>query len=209
MLFRNRSLGVDVTVECPDNADELDKLVGEQGASLKAALRYYLYHSWNGKFREKVAEKLQETTGIERPQATKGGVPQVNKVKDDDGNEVEVPVLVSEQAYVNLVLADGAITDADYAELAQEVADEIPFSPATSTRVKKPTTKHLDFADRYIAAVDNGEKTAEEFIQLFESKNPGHTFASLGEWGRESLATAIRINEERAIAEAKASALSL
>lgn len=203
MMFRNRSLGVDVLVDCPDSPAALDQMVGEKGASMKAALRYYLYHSWNGPFRESLAAAVQEKTGIERPQAVKGGEPQFETKKDDDGNETQVPVLISEQAYINKVMAEGALSEDEYATLAQEVADGIPFNPQASRRGLKPAAKHLDFADRYLAAVEAGAKTQEEFISTFDDLNAPYTFATLGdgdtmgEFNRENIALAVRINEER------------
>lgn len=198
MMFRNRTLGVDVMINAPDTPEELDQMVGQRGATMQAALRYYAYHAFNPKFRPALAKALVEKTGIPVPQKVVRGEPEFEEVKNEDGTTTQVPVLVTEQVYINGLLAQGAISETEYAELAQEVADTIEFRPGESSgKAKKPLAKHYDYADRYLAQVQAGTKTPEQFIETFEALN-GVPFASLGEgFTRETLATALRINEER------------
>jgi len=195
MKFNSKTLGMEVLIDAPDTPDELDAMVGEKDACLMAAVRYYVYHNWNPKFRSKFATRLEEESEIKREQMEVNGELVFEKPKD--GEEQGAPKMESEQVYINRILADG-FDEGEMQRIASEVADTIPFDPAKGGRERKALQKHYTAARVLIAAVEDGSKTIEEIISRFEDLN-GIKFSSIGdgEWGEETLALAMRINEDR------------
>lgn len=194
MKFTSKTLGMEVSVDVPDSMEELDELFGKKGTAFEAALRYFIYHQWNPKFRLAFSDALAEESGISRQQLEKDGVPQFAKPRE--GEEQGAPIMESEQVHINRVLADG-FSEEDAQALASRVAAEIPLEPSAS-RVRKPLARHKTAAKVIMAGVENGDKAPEDFIDKFEALN-GIKFASVGngEWDEETIALAIRVNEER------------
>tara|TARA_R110000772_G_scaffold102194_7_gene202862 strand:- start:148 stop:759 length:612 start_codon:yes stop_codon:yes gene_type:complete len=193
MNYPSKTLGMTVNVETPDSVEDLDSMVGEKDATLKAATRYYIYHTWNPKFRAAFSDAVQAETGVERLQASKGGELQFRAPKE--GEEQGEPIMESEQHHINRALAEG-IDEADLQRIATEVASGIPFTVASGGRTKKPLQKHIDAANTILAGIDSGAKTMEDFIDKFESLNSVQ-FSSLGDWSVETVALAVRVNEDR------------
>lgn len=196
MNYPSKTLGFDVNVETPDTAEELDALVGEANATLLAAIRYYIYHKWNPAFRPAFADAVEEETGIERLQASKGGDLQFRTPRE--GEETGDPIMESEQSYINRVIAEGT-DESDLQRIATEVASTIPFKVSGGGRTKKALAKHIAAANQIL----NGSKTPEEFIAKFEELN-NIQFSSIGdgEFNVETVALAVRLNEDRKLKNA-------
>lgn len=206
--FTTSSLGESFVVQVPAPGPEepFDQLYGEKNALWKGGIRYWIYHSYNKPWREEFCSRVEEASGIERKQLLdKEGKPKVAKKKDKEGNPIDVPILETEGDFLTRVRAseESLTTPEDLAVIAQEVADSIPFAPQKRISTAKPTKDHLDAARSLLAAVEAGNADAEQFMESFESLN-GRSFASLSEDGSftlESVALAIRINEDRKTAE--------
>lgn len=200
--FTQRVMGVEVIVMVPNTLEGLCDWAGGPDVVYKAALKNILYHGFSPNVRAAFAEALEEETGVaRRQQVDNDGTPKVRKRKEEDenGNEIEVeePVLETEQDYLNFVLAEGKVTPDRVNSLMQEVADASDPKPRPS-QGRKPSKAAMSFAAKYLAAVEAGNKTAEQFIAIFESKN-GMKFSDIGdgEFNQENVARAIQINEER------------
>lgn len=203
--YINRTLGVEVPVTVPASCEDFDASAGQVGTAWSMAVRYALYHIWNVKFRSSFAKKVVEETGEPLPQKVEGGKPVFKKGKDDDGAEIDIPVYVSEQVYINSLLAKELVTEGQLQEWALEVASEIPLELTGSNRTLKPNAKNKRDAQTLCTAFDSGEKDADEFVAKWNSLNPGKDFTrDCGEEVNvESVAVALRINDERKLRESE------
>lgn len=200
--FQQSVMGHKVIVMVPATLAGLCAWAGGEEVVYKAALKNILYHGFSPNVRAGVAELLEERTGQARKQQVDdAGNPKTKKVKetDDNGNEVESeePVLETEQDFLNWLIADGHVTPADVTAIMQEVADKTDAKPNKAVG-RKPTSKSVEAAAKFINAVDRGVKTAEDFISKFEELN-GVKFSDIGdgEFSVDNVARAIQINEDR------------
>lgn len=201
--YINRTLGVEVPVTVPASCEDIDMSSGAVGTAWSMAIRYALYHVWNVKFRSAFAKKVEEETGEPMPQKTENGKPVFKKGKDDDGAEIDVPIFVSEQVYINQLLAKELVTESQLQEWALEIAPDIPLELSSGARTLKPNAKNKKDAQVLLTAFDAGEKDADEFIQKWEALNKGKNFErDCGcDVTLETIALALRINDERKLRE--------
>jgi len=200
--FKNTTAGVTVLVDGPADIATYEKMCGEVGSVLDDAFQKKLYHAWNPKFRPALAKRLQDETEIEWPQQLDSAEqPVFVEEVDDDGKTKKVPVLISDNAYIQLVRASGTYSEGEFLSLAQEVADSIPVDLSQKARAAKPGKEYYDAARQYLAEIDAGipGKSEEEFIQKWDSYNTPREFHSTcgEEWNLDSLAMALKINADR------------
>lgn len=194
--FSQKVMGFDTVVNIPKTIEGLAEWAGGMDVVWKAAIKQILYHGYSPNVRESFAEELEKRfPDFPRPQAKDdAGNLKFKKVKDDDGNEVEEPVLVTEQEYWNAVFAAGLMSQDEGAALAREIGAVTDAKPRV-TSGRKPNKDCYSAADKILAAVGAGTMTAEQFIATFEGLT-GVSFASLGEFNRDNVAMAVKINEE-------------
>lgn len=203
-MFEVNTMGLKAYFDAPDSVEALDRLAGEQGATLKAALRNFAYHCFLPELRDAFADKLSDIKGIPIPQLEKDGEKQFKKAKEGEDPE---PIYMSAQQFYNQLLNDGTVTEEEAQELMNEVCGEIAFDPTPSAGVRKPSKQAYTAADKLLAAIAAGANSWENVITKFEEKNAPTTWASLvtGEGDgrdRDTLARAVRHNEQRKAREA-------
>lgn len=198
--YTNNTCGIDLTVQVPSTIDEAVKLFGEP-AVLLSTIRQAFYGPWNSAFRREFVKKLEETTGVARRQQTRGGEGVFNTKKDG----TKTPVLEQESKYLAFILESGAIDQASYDKLGQEVADTIKFEIPDADRQAAPAKEYTQAAKSVLAMVEAGviskrtgePVTEDSFTANFESNNPGFTLESLGGFTLEGVARALAQDAKR------------
>lgn len=180
--YSNTSCGATVNIQVPESAEEFDSLAGREGAAADAAVRHTIYHSWNQAFRTALAEAVASKTG-EKPR-------QVGTKTNDKGEEE--PVLETDASFLNYVTGEGLISGEDYAELAQSVADDLPFDPSPTPRTGRVSKEMKALAESVVAGVESGATTAEDVVAKLEA-TPG---VKVGEFTVDNVARAIKAREE-------------
>lgn len=204
----NSTCELELNVEVPSSIAEAVSLFGED-AVLMAAIRQTFYGPWNSTFRREFAKKLEEVTGIKRPQLVQGGVPVTRATKGG-----EVPVLVTEATYFKKLLQDNAISFEDYAKTGQQVADSFKFEIPAAEREAAPSKEFISLAKQILAKVEagvigtDGQPISEDSItSKLEAANPGFSLESVGGFTVEGIARALQIDDKRRRLEATSSLL--
>lgn len=170
-----------------------------------AALRQAFYGPWNSTFRREFAKKLEETTGVKRPQLVQGGMPVTRSTKSG-----EVPVLVTESNYFKMLLSENHILFEDYARIGQEVASTIPLEIPPAERESAPAKEFVLLAKQIFAKIEagaigsDGQVITEESVTAkIETANPGLSIEALGGFTVEGLARALQADDKRRRLEAQ------
>lgn len=196
--YMNETLGYTVPMRVP-TFEAFRRIIGDE-ACHKMLCSMVAYHKFNGTFRETLANKVADETGVAIPQ---------------DGNKTTgpadkpVPVLISEKKYIAKMIADGLITEARVAQLAQEVANAMEPVDITAAERKVTVSKEaISQANAYMARFNQNEFTAEQWIAKYDASNPQKPFATIndGAFTAENLAIAIAENTRRVTEEAKRNA---
>lgn len=201
--IENSTCELDLFVEVPSTIQEAVELFGEE-AVLTSALRQAFYGPWNSAFRREFAKKLEEVTGVKRPQLVQNGAPITRVTKSG-----EVPVLVTEATYFKKLLADGSISAEDYAKTGQQVADTVKFEIPPAEREAAPAKEFVALARQIMAKVEAGAPgsdgnpiTEETITYKLEAANPGLSLEAVGGFTVEGIARALQIDDKRRKAEA-------
>lgn len=208
--YINSTCDLDLNVQVPGSITEAVSLFGEANV-LAAALKQTFYGAWNTSFRKAFCKAIEEKTGVARRQLTRG--------KDENGEPLgvfttkkdgtKVPQLETEVSYLTHILVSGAVDQATYTSIGNEVASGIKFEIPDAERQSAPPKEFVQSAKVILARVENGvagpdgSLTSEEsFTSKFESFNPGVTLESLGGFTVEGIARALQIDTKRRLAEA-------
>jgi hypothetical protein len=204
----NSTCDLELNVEVPSTIAEAVSLFGED-AVLMAAIRQTFYGPWNSTFRREFAKKLEEVTGVKRPQLVQGGVPVTRSTKTG-----EVPVLVTENTYFKKLLSENAISIEDYAKTGQQVADTIKLEIPAAEREAAPSKEFVALAKQIFAKIEagaigtDGQVITEDSVTgKLEATNPGLSLESVGGFTIEGLARALQIDDKRRRLEAQQSFL--
>lgn len=199
----NSTCELELNVQVPESIAEAVKLFGED-AVLMAAVRQTFYGPWNSQFRREFAKKLEEVTGVARPQLVQNGVPVTRSTKAG-----EVAVLVTEATYFKKLLQDSAISFEDYAATGQQVADSFKFEIPAAEREAAPNKEFVNLAKQILAKVEagatgsDGQPVTEDSITgKLEAANPGLILESVGGFTVEGIARALQIDDKRRRMEA-------
>lgn len=199
----NSTCELELNVTVPASIAEAVQLFGED-AVLMAAIRQTFYGPWNSTFRREFAKKLEEVTGVARPQLVQNGVPVTRSTKGG-----EVPVLVTEATYFKKLLQDSAISFEDYAVTGQQVADSFKFEIPAAEREAAPHKDFITLAKQILAKIEAGAigtdglpVTEDSITGKLEAANPGLTLESIGGFTVEGLARALQIDAKRRQLEA-------
>jgi len=200
-VFTNNTMGLELDVIVPATLEDLAEKFSSENV-YRAALLYGFYQRWNSAFRKALVKKLEETTGVKRRQQVKNGNPVSRKTAKGE----EVPVLESENTYVQFILSEesgSGLTEEDYAVVGKEVAASVDFDLEVSSE-PKPAKEFYAAAKKKLAQVAAGETSEETFTTNFETANPGYTLEALGGFNEDGLAKAYKINHERLVAASAA-----
>lgn len=199
----NSTCELELTVSVPSTIEEAVRLFGED-AVLMSAIRQTFYGPWNSTFRREFAKKLEEVTGVARPQLVQNGVAVTRSTKAG-----EVPVLVTEANYFKKLLSDGSITFEDYAATGQLVADSCKFEIPAAEREAAPHKDFITLAKQILAKIETGAigsdgqpVTEDSVTSKLEASNPGLSLESIGGFTVEGLARALTIDAKRRQLEA-------
>lgn len=179
----------------PASVDEYDEMARSKGACLERAIDADFQHNWNGKWRKKFCVELEKLVGDD---------PELQRNKEVEGNKTKY--LETENTYIGRVEAK---TGQKYTELAQQVAGTIQFQPQGTGGGSIGDTWFTE-ADTVIAAVGGG--SWEGFVANITNNNPGFVFDFEEDDStptRESIALALKTEDARAKAAAKAARLAL
>lgn len=190
--YTNSTMGAEVITQVPATVADLIAASSEADVH-NAAVKHSFYQGWNNKFRKAICAKLEEVTGQKRRQQMKGGEPVFRTNRAGE----QIPVLESEQTYVNYVRSEGYISEADYLVLCQQVADGIPFEVSKAEEEKAPAKEFVALAKQIMGMAEAGQTTPETFAQKFESNNPGRSLEALGGFTEEGIARALEIDDTR------------
>lgn len=185
-----QSLGVTFNIAgAPASAEEFDQMAGETGACVAAAVDDYVKHTWLGKFRTKFAEALEKHTGVARKVVSE-------KPKKSGGVTV---IYERETSYIETVEAETGKPIAEFSDIAQTVADSIPFDltgVSTGGRIGK---EFLSSAEELIDAINAKGGDFSKFIDHITTNNPAFSFAfdESDSPTLESVALAIKVDTER------------
>jgi hypothetical protein len=206
--IENSTCDLDLLVSVPETLDEAVAKFGAD-AVLMSAIRQTFYGPWNSGFRREFAKKLEEVTGVARPQRVQNGVALTRTTKAG-----EVPVLVTEAVYFDKLLKEGHISAEDYTKIGQQVADTVVFEIPPAEREAAPGKEFVSMARGILARIESGSTNAagevitEDSVTFkFEANNPGVTIESLGGFTVEGLARALQIDDKRRKQEAANSLL--
>lgn len=199
MLYENDTHGFTLYVEGPDSIEDFDREFGTPGAALRSAVQREIYHRWNKPFAENLVKLLEEKTGQTIPSSGE------KKTVGRGADKKEVDVPVSAQKFLNKLLADRVITEAEAKEIALAAAKatgRLDLSPSVSDSVSKGL---LEQAESYLRLVAAGQASEETFRAQFAERN-GLNFSDLGDgsFTAPNIAMAIKINEDRKKREAAA-----
>lgn len=163
--YLNSTLGFTVPVKMPfSNIEEYDRLSGQAGAGFDVICASTCYGSYNAAFGLALRDKLFAVSGVEIPTTGK-------TVKTKDG---EVPELVKPKAYLAKLLAMKAVTEAQAATIAQEVANEMPVLEVGGTRgPAKPSKMFLDQALVTISGLQQAGKDVAAWVERVNGVYPG------------------------------------
>ena len=191
--IKQSSMGLTFLVKgVPSSTSEFDEMAGEVGACLDYGIDDVLKHVWLSRFRPKFAELLAARTGI--PRAKTGE--RVNK----DGTTTAI--YEKEVSYLQRVLDKTHKDVSEYNELAQEVADSLPFASAftgTGTGRGRIGKEYLSLADEIIEQIESTGSDYSSFMDTITSSNAGFVFAvdESGTPTREAIATAVKVDLDR------------
>lgn len=175
----------------PATVEEYDAMAKQAGAAHERAVDADFQHDWNGRWRKSFCEALEKLTGVERKKEEKD-----NKVK----------FLETENVYIARVESE---TATKYPVLAQEIADKTEYRTQGSGGGSIGEVWFGE-ADGIIAAV--GGNSWDGFVANITNNNPGFVFDFDDETGkptRESVALALKTEDSREKALAKAKRLAL
>jgi len=163
--YLNSTLGFTVPVKMPfSTIEEYDRLAGQAGAAFDVVCAQSCYGGYNAKFGDALRDKLLAVSGVEIPTTGK-------TVKTKDG---EVPELVKPKAYLAKLLAMKAITEAQAAQIAQEVANEMPPIEIGGSRgPAKPAKVFLDQALVTISGLQQAGKDIAGWVERVNGVYPG------------------------------------
>lgn len=201
--YENNLMGVKLFVQGPANFDEVNAALGDPNGAMENLMSQLFYRFYNPEVRVLIAEELEARTGTKRRIDTSK---KPKRVKNPDGSITEEPVLITEQVFVNELLRDKVLTEDEYEKIVREVAANygaIRITPDTG-RSGKPSKQYMDRAASAISAIDGSQMmgpdgqpvTPEVFASEWSAVN-GIEFSTLGTWSQETVAKALRINDER------------
>lgn len=182
----------------PNTIQELIDLIGEQAVVDETVSNLYYRNKYPRVYRKVSAELAAK---FPRPQAQKNGEP-VTKTKKQDGNEVQVPVYVSEMDHLREYEKTGEEAKAEVDALFQK------HGPAEPLFVKgertggggKVSKAALDGANSLFATSEEAVENAASYI---EGQIPG---LKIDRESPESLARGIQSLQKKMESEAKAKA---
>jgi len=217
----NKSLEFTVNVHrTPETAEEYDELARKggraewEGACVDNAVDYCLRHMWNSKFRAAMAKAIEAETKVKRRSFKEG-----DKVTSE-----------SEASYVEWICRGAStptgevnekgeeikenkldpVDRSSFGELAQTVADSIPFTVAPAPRTATPSKELLRFAQEMVNAIEAGQGTFEGTKDNMEANNPGLTIPveEDGTISVDSFAYAAKFQQSRVLREAALGAVA-
>lgn len=192
-IYVNKVFGFDLSITVPATVEEIARILGDMEEVWKTSVQTLLYRRWNPEFRERFCERLEEVTGVKRPQAKDGNGNLLFLPAAKDSEERE-PKLVTEQVFLNQCISDGLIDSFAAEQLAREIAADIPVDFTPRTRELKPSPQNKKDAQMFYNLFDSGAKDPNDFRKSWEVKNnqpfPGDPM------NIDDLAKAFRIWEE-------------
>ena len=189
-----RSLGLEFPVQVPSSAEEYDQAAGKEGACLDSAVDNALYRGHLAKFRTAFIKAVEAETG--EPREVLG--------KDDKGKDV----LEKEGVYFKRVSEGAGKPKESFAALAQSVAESLGALDLTPQRSTGPTKEFIAAAEALRQGITDGKTTTDAVISKLVSANASITEIAIDDENLPevtALASALRINRDRAVAEANAS----
>lgn len=191
-----KTLGVNVVISgVPSTASEFDEMAGEVGACVNVANDNIVYRSWLAKFRAAFVLALEAKTGIARLTTGEGDAAVISE---------------KDTSYVKRLELEEGVTKVTLQEVSQATADAIPFAihAVSSSRVAK---RFLDSADEIMATIESAHgNDYSKFVGNITERNTGFNFVfdEDGNPTRDSVAHALKTEEERIKREATASVLA-
>lgn len=191
----NKTLGFELSVTVPDSVEDFDKLAGKPGAALTEAINNVIYRGWNNDFRATFLERVEKETKVAWPVDQKKTDAQPER-KD---KKPKTPILIPEGDYLDLVIAAG-YTREQLLPIAVEVAAEITFDPKSEGRGTGKVGKQFLEAAEQVLSKDDAH--VAKVVGNLERLNPGLKVALddekvEGRPSKETLAKAIKVNEDR------------
>ncbi len=192
------SLGFDVPVTgVPETLDEAATVFGGADKVLDAAITYIRLHRTNTEVREELCDRIEKATSV--PRLTK----QVKSPTTEDPNRMTEEWDESESEYAKRALASFGKTAAEIAPtVLAGLAVEFKAIGAARTGGPKMAKIYTSAATQLIAL---GADKFNASITLLEQANPGTTVErdEAGAPKVDSLANALRVNQQRVIAESQ------
>ena len=216
--IQQATLGLIVIVAgVPSNAAEYDEMAKETGACVDDAVNNVVYRSWLAQFRGKFAEKLNTGVGEELNAETSGqskwailsSTTNEKTGKTTDKYETEAKYVDRLRTLLTTKLGSEEAANAKLQEVANEIAATMPFSLDKAVRQGKIAQELLDAADGLLEKFASGTADPAAFVKKVTDLNPTYTFVldDNGVPTRDSIALAIKANQERVAREAKADIL--
>jgi len=165
--YLNSTLGFQIPVKMPfDSIESYDRLAGQAGAAFDVVCAQTCYGGFNSKFGDALRDKLLAVTGLAIP-TVPGKV-----IKNKDGTET--PELVKPKAYLAFLYASKALTEAQAAAIAQEVANDMPVLEVGGSRgPAKPAKTFLDNALVTISKFQQEGKDIAGWVERVNGVYPG------------------------------------
>ena len=180
--YKQEFLGQTISIaNVPETADEFDKLAGEVGACVDAAVAQEVLHGYGGKWRDRFAQALEDSTipVDENGVRIKDAAPALpwpvddektaNAPKKKDGTVT--PIHISPANYYRIFKAKTGKTDADLAALAQQVADSLPFDLKPSEGSTRVSKANRTAAESLLN--DANPDRAINAVETLKQRNPG------------------------------------
>ena len=184
-----KTLGLTITITgIPSNVEEFDALAKEDGGCLQYAIENVIYRSWLAGFRSAFISLCELKTGIAR-------------YTEGEGDELKISE--KDTSYLKRLREVEETPESDLQAWAQELADVRPFA-VNPVSVSKVGKKYMEAAAGIIDTAEtdfDGDYT--KFIENITKSNPGVVFAFDvdGKPSKETIAVALRVNEERLLRE--------
>lgn len=165
-----KSLGLDVPFQVPESTEEFDRLAKQEGACLTEAVNNVVYRSNLATFRHYFlhgTEGAKDSEGNPLPQIN--GVEQLTGIKratetkeltskNEDGSPKTTEVYAeTEMKYFQRVLDERGEEASQYQELANDVANVIPFDPSAQERGSGKTKIPKTYLELAKKAIDGGK----------------------------------------------------
>lgn len=175
--YSQKFLGLSITIQVPESAEEFDQMSGQVGSCVESAVAQEVLHGYGGKFRNKFAEALEKETftdadgkefKVEWPEDKDATAKQPKK---KDGTQTVMHI--SPKDYFDLVCAKTGKKPADFNALAQSVADANPFDLKASESGGSRVSKAINEAATEL--VNNQPDRAKRAAETLASRNEGLT----------------------------------